>query len=112
MYDYLPISNNFLEHVNYIIKKNAINIVQTEMLRMASLVYSIPSNVRSVFVHHELGYIRNTQYLMKNNKIGKFITIFSIIMVTIEIGIGISYYMLINIDFDKYNNDYKIVVVK
>lgn len=49
---------------------------------------------------------------MENNKIGKIITIFSIIMATIEIGIGISYYMLINIDFDKYNNDYKIVVVK
>lgn len=49
---------------------------------------------------------------MKKNKIGKFITIFAIIMATIEIGIGISYFMLINIDFDKYNNDYKIEVVK
>ena len=49
---------------------------------------------------------------MKKNKVGKFITIFAIIMATIEIGIGIGYYMLINIDFDKYNNDYKIEVVK
>ena len=49
---------------------------------------------------------------MKKNKIGKFITVFSIIMATIEIGIGISYYMLINIDFDKYNNEYNVEVVK
>ncbi len=49
---------------------------------------------------------------MKKNKIGKFITIFAIIIATIEIGIGISYFMLINIDFNKYNYDYKIEVVK
>lgn len=49
---------------------------------------------------------------MKKSKIDKFITIFAIIMATIEIGIGISYYMLLNIDFGKYNNQYKIDVVK
>lgn len=49
---------------------------------------------------------------MKKNKMDKFITIFTIIMATIEIGIGISYYMLLNIDFGKYNNQYKINVVK
>lgn len=49
---------------------------------------------------------------MKKNRIGKFITTFAVIMATIEIGIGISYYMLVNIDFDKYNNKYDIEVVK
>lgn len=49
---------------------------------------------------------------MKKNRVGRFITIFSIIMATIEIGIGISYYMLLNIDFDKYNNEYDIEIVK
>lgn len=49
---------------------------------------------------------------MKKNIVGRFITIFSIIMATIEIGIGISYYMLLNIDFNKYNNEYDIEIVK
>lgn len=49
---------------------------------------------------------------MKKNRVGRFITIFSIIMATIEIGIGISYYMLLNIDFSKYNNEYDIEIVK
>lgn len=49
---------------------------------------------------------------MKKNRVGRFITTFAVIMATIEIGIGISYYMLLNIDFNKYNNDYDIEVVK
>lgn len=49
---------------------------------------------------------------MKKNIIGKIITIFTIIIVTVEIGIAIGYYMLLNIDFEKYNDTYSIEVVK
>lgn len=49
---------------------------------------------------------------MKNSLVGKIILIISIICVTIECGITIGYYMLSNIDFDKYNNEYKIEVIK
>lgn len=49
---------------------------------------------------------------MEKSRVGRFITIFAVIMATIEIGIGIGYYMLLNIDFNKYNNDYDIEVIK
>ena len=49
---------------------------------------------------------------MKKNIVGKLITIFAIISATIEIGIAVGYYMLVNIDFDKYNSNYTIDVLR
>ena len=49
---------------------------------------------------------------MKKNRIGKMITILSIITITIEVGIATAYYMLTNIDFNKYDDKYSIEVIK
>lgn len=53
-----PASLSWIDHINCIIKENNIDIVQAEMLSNITIANSIPFNVRKVFVHHELGYIR------------------------------------------------------
>lgn len=49
---------------------------------------------------------------MKKNIIDKIIITLLVIATTIEVGITIGYYMLINIDFDKYNSSYNFSVIK
>lgn len=48
---------------------------------------------------------------MKKNIIGKIIVVLLVVATTIEVGITIGYYMLINMDFNKYNTSV-IEVVK
>lgn len=57
------VSQKEIEYVNYIIKQHDIDIVQVEMLEQITIVNSLPSHVRKVFVHHELGYVKNGQLL-------------------------------------------------
>lgn len=49
---------------------------------------------------------------MKKNIVGKIITIISIVCVTIEVGVTIGYYMLAKMDFNKYNINYNIEIIK
>lgn len=60
-------SNKFVEFVNNFICNHSIDIVQVEMLSMITIVNSLPSHVRKIFVHHELGYIRKEQLLFEFN---------------------------------------------
>lgn len=53
------ITPGFLEYVNKIITENNINIVQIEFLGFHSLVYALPKPVKKIFIHHELGWVRN-----------------------------------------------------
>ena len=46
-----------IEFINKIIKEYQIDIVQVEMLSRIDIVCSLPSYVKKIFVHHELGYI-------------------------------------------------------
>lgn len=52
-----------IELVNKIIREKSIDIVQVEIITQLSIVNSLPDNVRKVFVHHELGFIRKQQLL-------------------------------------------------
>ena len=49
---------------------------------------------------------------MKKNIIGKIITVVAIISVTVEMGVFLGCYMLLNIDFNKYNTKYEVMVVR
>lgn len=49
---------------------------------------------------------------MKKSIIGKMITVFTVIMITIELGIMLGYYILLNTDFNKYKTNYNMVVAK
>lgn len=49
----------FLEEIQNIIKNKKISTVQIEMPWLLPLVLSIPKIIKKVFVHHEIGFVRN-----------------------------------------------------
>lgn len=53
----------FIEFINNIIEKQHINIVQMEFMETIDYVYAVPTNIKTIFVHHELGYVRKGLYL-------------------------------------------------
>jgi glycosyltransferase involved in cell wall biosynthesis len=57
-------SDEYYTLIRDIISKYNINIVQVEMLANIDAIIAIPNNVKKVFVHHELGFVRN-QLLLK-----------------------------------------------
>lgn len=55
----LPKPSKFTLHVKQIISDHDIKLVQCEMVRNLPFVLSLPDNVKKVFVHHELGFVRH-----------------------------------------------------
>lgn len=55
----LPKPKDYIDHVLSIIKQHDIDIVQCEMLRNLAFVQSLPPTVKTVFVHHEIGFVRH-----------------------------------------------------
>lgn len=55
----LPKSKSYIDHISNIIKDYDIDAVQCEMVRNLPLVLSLPYNVKTIFVHHELGFTRH-----------------------------------------------------
>lgn len=49
----------YLRYINNLIYEHKIQIVQVEMIANLTFVLSLPSNVKKIFVHHELKYVRN-----------------------------------------------------
>lgn len=60
-------TNNYYEHVLEIIKKYSIDIVQIEMIDNIDFINIIPPHIQTIFVHHELRYIRNELFLSQQN---------------------------------------------
>ena len=54
----LPKSKSYIDHIRNIIKDCNIDAVH-EMVRNLPLVLSLPCNVKTIFVHHELGFTRH-----------------------------------------------------
>lgn len=61
---FYPLSEGYLKYINTIIASEKIDIVQCEMLGNLSLVLSLPNNVEKIFVHHEIGYVKNELSLL------------------------------------------------
>lgn len=57
--DFDVLSEGFKQYVLSMIRKYAVDVVQMEMMETIGLVDVLPSNVRKVFVHHELRWVRN-----------------------------------------------------
>ena len=57
----------YYELISNTIQKFNIDVVQVEMLTEIDAVVSIPKNVKKIFVHHELGYIRK-ELAIKNQE--------------------------------------------
>lgn len=55
----LPKSKSYIEHICNIIKDYNIDAVQCEMVRNLPFVLSLPTHVKTIFVHHELGFTRH-----------------------------------------------------
>lgn len=49
----------FIKYINDYIDKEKIDIVQIEFVSYLPLVYALPKSVKKVFIHHELGWVRN-----------------------------------------------------
>lgn len=56
--EYKKKDDNRVEFINGIIDKYNINIVQCEMLQTAAYALTLPPNVKKIFVHHEIGFVR------------------------------------------------------
>ena len=55
----MPKPKDFIEHICKIIENHNIDAVQCEMVRNLPFVLSLPSNVKTIFIHHELGFARH-----------------------------------------------------
>lgn len=53
------LTDDFQKYVLSIVKKYHVDIVQLEMMETIRLVDVLPENVKKVFVHHELRWVRN-----------------------------------------------------
>lgn len=71
--DTTDLNNGFLDYI-YKKSREGFDIVQVEFFEYLPLVYVLPENVRKVFVHHELRFVRNEnetllfdKFLMNDN---------------------------------------------
>lgn len=53
------ITPGFIDFTTNVITSNSIDIVQIEFLGFHPLVYVIPKDIKTIFIHHELGWIKN-----------------------------------------------------
>ena len=60
--------NAYYDFVNALIRKYRIDLVQAEMAETLDFVLTLPSDVRKVFVHHELRFVRNAQLLASSGE--------------------------------------------
>ena len=49
----------FVKYINDYIEQNSIVIVQIEFVAMLPIVYALPKTVKKIFIHHELGWVRD-----------------------------------------------------
>lgn len=59
------------DYVNYVaeISRTGFDIIQVEFYELISLGYVLPDDVQTIFVHHELRYIRNENELLLFKKV-------------------------------------------
>lgn len=53
------VTPGYVDFVNNIIEKSQIDIVQIEFCGYLPFVYTLPNHVKKVFIHHELGFVRD-----------------------------------------------------
>jgi len=53
----------YYDFVNDLVRALRIDLVQVEMVETLDFILTLPTDVKRVFVHHELRYVRNAQFL-------------------------------------------------
>ncbi len=56
----LPPSGEWLKHIHQVIEKQHFDFIQVEMPWMLSTIFGLPENIKKVYVHHELGFVRRS----------------------------------------------------
>ncbi|MER0438942.1 glycosyltransferase family 4 protein [Emticicia sp. W12TSBA100-4] len=60
---FIDVEGEFVKHVNSIIEKNHVDIIQVEFYELVTLVTYLPKNIKKIFVNHELRYVREEREL-------------------------------------------------
>ena len=55
------ITPGLIDFVSTTIQEKDINIVQIDFIDLQTLVYALPNHIKKIFIHHELGWVRNEQ---------------------------------------------------
>ena len=58
-----PVDNRFARFMKNVIKEKQAKVVQVEFYPYLNFVHKLPRDVRKVFIHHEIRYIRNRRLL-------------------------------------------------
>ena len=64
----MPMDEPYCRYIKDLIEKNDIKIVQCEMLENISHILYIKSLCKTIFVHHELGFVKNNLLLQNSKK--------------------------------------------
>lgn len=56
-------SHDFISFVNRIIKQNHTDIIQVEFFPCLHIVNYLPKDIKKIFIHHEIRYVRNRRLL-------------------------------------------------
>lgn len=56
----IAVTPGFISYINDYISEKKIDIIQVEFYGFHSLVYALPLNIKKIFIHHELRFVRNT----------------------------------------------------
>lgn len=60
---FFPKNDLYIQHINNLINKFNIDLVQCEMLTNGSIVLNLPTYIKKIFVHHEIGFVCNKQII-------------------------------------------------
>lgn len=64
--------DDYNDFVRKIIEKESIDIVQCEFANQLDIVEIIPSNIKKVFIHHEIRFIRIAQFMLEQHLNGDY----------------------------------------
>lgn len=56
-------SSHLKNFINSVIEENRIDIVQVEFVPAMRLVYDFPPDVKTIFIQHEIAFVKNKRYL-------------------------------------------------
>lgn len=64
--------DDYNDFVRNIIEKESIDIVQCEFANQLNIVEIIPSNIKKVFIHHEIRFVRIAQFMLEQHLNGDY----------------------------------------
>lgn len=64
----LPPSGEWIKHINLILQQHKFDFVQVEMPWMLSVIFGLPDDIKKIYVHHELGFVRRSLELRNTPK--------------------------------------------